>query len=94
MKTFKELELALVKELEEEISKVLDEPREFGIQREVLRLAKYCLTLKKDMHLTKGLSTVKFAIGNYLKDRVLKNDLKQFLQIIYSPNDRQLFREH
>ena len=47
MKTFKELELALVKELEEEISKVLDEPREFGIQREVLRLAKDCLTLKK-----------------------------------------------
>ena len=37
METVKELELALVEELAEEIREVLDEAREFGIQQEVLR---------------------------------------------------------
>ncbi|BAQ92904.1 hypothetical protein [uncultured Mediterranean phage uvMED] len=41
-----ELELALIKELAEEIRGILDEAREFGIQQEVLRLMKGCLVSK------------------------------------------------
>ena len=81
--------MALVKEPAEEISKVLDEPRVWDSTRS-FEISKRLLNLKKDMHLTKGLSTVKFAVGNYLKDRVLKNDSAIFTNHLFQMTDNCL----